>query len=74
MKPRRGERVVGLWDTRMGLGRECQPGYWLMDADLAAYKAGNEALASCCLCELGDLKASIRIWKCWHRDELRDMQ
>lgn len=56
----------------MGLGRECQPG--LMDADLAAYKAEDEALAFCSLCKLEDLGASIRIWKCWHEDQLRDMQ
>lgn len=56
----------------MGLGRECQPG--LMDADLAAYKAGDEALAFCSLWKLEDLGASIRIWKCWYKDQLRDMQ
>lgn len=58
----------------MGLGRECQPGHRLMDADLAAYKAGDEALAFCSLWKLEDLGASIRIWKCWHKDQLRDMQ
>lgn len=45
----------------MGLGRGCQPGHWLMNADLVACKVGNEALASCCLCELGDPGASTGI-------------
>lgn len=48
--------MAGLWGSRMGLGRGCQPGHGLMDADLAAHKAGNEASASCCLCELRDMQ------------------
>lgn len=46
--------MAGLWGTG------CQPGHGLMDADLAAHEAGNDTLASCCLCELGNPGASIR--------------
>lgn len=56
------------------MGHQDGAGHRLMDAELAAYKAGNDILASCCLCELGNPWASIRIWKCWHRGQLRDMQ